>query len=74
MRNKMIVAGLVLIAGLATACEKKQQAATEKPVVVTGVKLETAALAPVEDFYEATGTVKSRQAISAPPKRRWSNF
>jgi multidrug efflux pump subunit AcrA (membrane-fusion protein) len=60
MINKMIVAGVVLIAALATACEKKQEAASKKPVVVTGVKFETAALAPVEDFYEATGTVKSR--------------
>ncbi len=56
----MILVGLVMLAGLATACEKKQQAAAEQPVIVTGVKLETATLAPIEDFYEATGTVKSR--------------
>jgi membrane fusion protein, multidrug efflux system len=61
MKSRLaLIAGLVLLAGLTTACEKQQQAATEKPVVVAGVKLETAVLAPLEDFYEATGTVKSR--------------
>ncbi|MFN8002665.1 MAG: efflux RND transporter periplasmic adaptor subunit [Acidobacteriota bacterium] len=61
MKSRMaLVAGLLLLTGLASACGKKQEVAAEKPVVVTGVKLETAALAPLEDFYEATGTVKSR--------------
>lgn len=61
MKSRMaLVAGLLLLTGLASACGKKQEVAAEKPVVVTGVKLETAALAQLEDFYEATGTVKSR--------------
>ncbi len=48
------------IAMLQLACGKKPQPAAEKPLVVTGVQVEKVAAAPVDDFYEATGTVRAK--------------
>lgn len=53
------IAAIALIAQLA-ACGRKPQASAEKPPLVTGVSVEQLALAPVDDFYEATGTVRSK--------------
>jgi multidrug efflux pump subunit AcrA (membrane-fusion protein) len=58
--NIAIIAAIALIALSAASCEKQQQASTEKPPLVKGVQVEQIALSPVDDYYEATGTVRSK--------------
>ena len=61
MKTKLaIIAALGLLALLQTACGKKPQAAAEKTPVVTGVQVEKVAASSVEDFYDATGTVRAK--------------
>lgn len=61
MKTKIaIVATAALIALFVASCEKKQQASTEKPPLVKGVQADKIALSPVDDYYEATGTVMSK--------------
>lgn len=61
MKTKIaMVTTAALIALSAASCEKKQQASAEKPPLVKGVQVERIALSPVEDYYEATGTVRSK--------------
>lgn len=55
-----MLAAILLLAVFASACEKKQQASTEKPPVVTGVRIEKVAASALDNFYEATGTVRSK--------------
>lgn len=53
---------VILIAGVlfGAACAKKQEAATERLPVVQGVQVGKVESSAVEDWYEATGTVKSK--------------
>lgn len=61
MKNKLaLIAAIALLALSATACEKKPPASAEKPPLVTGVQVEKIAASSVEDFYEATGTVRAK--------------
>jgi multidrug efflux system membrane fusion protein len=61
MKNKFAyVAAIFLLAMFASACGKKPQVAAEKPPVVTGVQIEKIAASSVDDFYEATGTVRAK--------------
>ncbi len=61
MKSKIaILTALTMIAVLAVSCGKKQDAAAEKPPVVTGARVEKVAVSQVEEVYEATGTVKSK--------------
>jgi multidrug efflux pump subunit AcrA (membrane-fusion protein) len=55
-----IIAVIGLLALFANACGKRPQASAEKPPVVTGVKVEKVAVSAIDDFYEATGTVRSK--------------
>jgi RND family efflux transporter MFP subunit len=50
---------LMVLVGI-SSCGKKEEKAPEKVAVVTGVKVETVKASPQEDFYEATGTVRSK--------------
>ncbi|MFN0120447.1 MAG: efflux RND transporter periplasmic adaptor subunit [Blastocatellia bacterium] len=66
---KLKIAIVVALALFAASCEKKQQAASgkprgEKPPVVKGVRLEPVALVALNDYYEATGTVRARTATT----------
>ena len=56
LKAAIVVLGL-LVTG---ACSRKQEAATDRPPAVHGASIEKVALAPVEDSYEATGTVRAR--------------
>lgn len=56
----VILAAILLLTVFASACEKKQQASTEKPPVVTGVRIEKITASAIDDFYEATGTVHAK--------------
>jgi membrane fusion protein, multidrug efflux system len=61
MKNRIAtfaVAGLVTLLG--AACAKKHEASTERPPVVQGVQTVKVEAGAVEDFYEATGTVRSK--------------
>lgn len=51
---------LTLAAVLTTACEKKQEAATEKPAAVSGVQTEVVSNSATSDYYEAVGTVRAK--------------
>lgn len=55
-----IILAIGLIPLFLSACEKKQQASTEKPPVVTGVRIEKITASAIDDFYEATGTVHAK--------------
>ncbi len=59
---KRLIAIIAISAAIAavSSCEKKQKVAAEQPVVVKGAKIETAQSSLVDDYYEATGTVKSK--------------
>lgn len=60
-RKGILVGFAVILLGLfVSACGKKPQVAAEKPPVVTGVQLEKVAASSVDDFYEATGTVRAK--------------
>ncbi|HMV50901.1 MAG TPA: biotin/lipoyl-binding protein, partial [Blastocatellia bacterium] len=61
MKTKLLfIAAITLLALFAAACGKKPQASAEKPPLVTGVRIEKVAASSVEDFYEATGTVRAK--------------
>ena len=61
MRTKIVLlAAIVSLMPFVSGCGKKPQVAAETPPVVTGVQLETVAASSVEDFYEATGTVRAK--------------
>ena len=55
-----LITAIVSLAVFVTACEKKQQASTEKPPLVTGVHVEKVSASALDDFYEATGTVRAK--------------
>ena len=68
MKNRIIlVLFLLFVVGIAS-CGKKEEAVPEKISTVTGVKVETVKASPVEDFYEAVGTVRSKTASVLSPK------
>jgi len=60
MRKKWVVISIVSLAIMITSCGKKEEAITEKPTTVQGMKIETIKLSPVEEYYEAVGTVSSK--------------
>lgn len=61
MKTKIVLlVGVVFAALWLSACGKKEPVVTAQSPVVTGIKAEAVAVSPMEDFYEATGTVKSR--------------
>jgi multidrug efflux system membrane fusion protein len=59
MGKKWIV--IIIVSTLMIAsCEKREKAPVEKPTTVQGVKIETIKSSPVEEGYEAVGTVRSK--------------
>lgn len=49
----------LLAVGMAAACGKQEKATQTRPVV-TGVNIEVVSASPVDEYYEAVGTVRSR--------------
>ncbi len=45
------------------SCGKKTGVVAERPPLVTGVRVEGVSTSPIEDYYEATGTVRSKTTI-----------
>jgi multidrug efflux pump subunit AcrA (membrane-fusion protein) len=61
MKTKFtILAAIGLLATTVASCGKNQEVAAEKPPVVKGARAERISKSPVEDYYEATGTVRSK--------------
>ena len=61
MKTKFsILAAVGLLAMTVASCGKNQEVAAEKPPVVKGARVERVSMSPIEDYYEATGTVRSK--------------
>ncbi len=61
MKTKFtILAAIGLTAITVASCGQKSEAAAGKPLVVKGARVERVSMSPVEDYYEATGTVRSK--------------
>ncbi len=60
MRTRGAILAISVIAVATASCGGKEEAAAEKVPTVTGVKLQIVEARPVDDFYEAVGTVRSR--------------
>jgi multidrug efflux pump subunit AcrA (membrane-fusion protein) len=61
MKTKFtILPAIGLLAMSVASCEKNQEVAAEKPHVVKGARVEQVSMSPVEDYYEATGTARSK--------------
>ncbi len=61
MKTKFtILAAIGLLATTVASCGKNQEVAAEKPPVVKGARVERVSKSPIEDYYEATGTVRSK--------------
>jgi multidrug efflux pump subunit AcrA (membrane-fusion protein) len=61
MKTKFaILAAIGLLTMTVASCGKKPEATAEQPPVVKGARVERVSLSPIEDSYEATGTVRSK--------------
>ncbi len=59
MKRKWIIISLVFFGFVIASCGRQKEA-IEKPTIVRGVKIETIKLSPVEEDYEAVGTIRSK--------------
>ncbi|HWP46644.1 MAG TPA: efflux RND transporter periplasmic adaptor subunit [Candidatus Limnocylindrales bacterium] len=60
MRKKTVIPLINLLGILVTSCGEKEKATPEKTSTVKDVKVETVRLSPIEGYYEAIGTVRSK--------------
>ena len=67
MRREWIIA-MVLLVFFVAGCGKREEGATEKPTTIQGAKIETIKLSPVEEEYEAVGTVRSKTTSNLSSK------
>lgn len=64
MKTKIgILAVIGLLALTVASCGKKPEVAAEKLPVVKGARVDRVLMSPVEDYYEATGTVRSKTTV-----------
>jgi membrane fusion protein, multidrug efflux system len=68
MKTKAAILALIVSAILDTACARKHEASTERPPAVQGVQVIRVESGTVEDFYEATGTVRSKTTTALSSK------
>ncbi len=59
MRREWIIATILLVL-FVVGCGTKEEGVTEKRTPIQGAKIETIKLSPVEEDYEAVGTVRSK--------------
>jgi RND family efflux transporter MFP subunit len=59
MRRRILIR-MVFLTLLIISCGKKEEAVVEEAANLQGVKIETVRLSPVEEEYEAVGTVRSK--------------
>lgn len=67
MKNKFLILLLLLSGGLAS-CSKEREAVPEKIPTVSGIKVETVTRSPLESYYEAVATVRSRTTTALSSK------
>jgi len=67
MRREWIIA-MILLVFFVTGCGKRDEGTTEKPTTIHGVRIETIKLSPVEEDYEAVGTVRSKTTSTLSSK------
>jgi multidrug efflux system membrane fusion protein len=60
MTKKWVVIFITLAAATAISCGKSEESVTGTPTPILGVKVETVRLSPVQEEYEAVGTVRSK--------------
>jgi multidrug efflux pump subunit AcrA (membrane-fusion protein) len=60
MITRFIGLAFVLVSLLVTSCGEKQEAASDKPQAAKSVQIDKVALAQLDDYYEAVGTVRSK--------------
>jgi membrane fusion protein, multidrug efflux system len=59
MRRERIIA-LILLVFFVIGCGRREEGIAEKPTTIHGARIETIKLSPVEEGYEAVGTVRSK--------------
>ena len=67
MRREWIIA-MILLVFFVTGCGRREEGITEKPGTIHGAKIETIKLSPVEEDYEAVGTVRSKTTSTLSSK------
>jgi RND family efflux transporter MFP subunit len=60
MRREWVIISLIFFGVIMTSCGKEEEGTIKNPAIVQGVKIETITRSPVEEDYEAVGTVQSR--------------
>src|SRR6516225_9416536 len=61
MKTKFtILLAIGLLAMSVASCGKNQEVVAETPHVVKGARVEPVSMSPVQDYYEATGTARSK--------------
>lgn len=59
MRREWVIT-MVLLVFLVVGCGRREGGIAEKPTTIRGIKIETIKFSPVEEDYEAVGTVRSK--------------
>jgi len=67
MRRERIIA-LILLVFFVIGCGRREEGIAEKPATIHGAKIETIRLSPVEEEYEAVGTVRSKTTSNLSSK------
>jgi multidrug efflux pump subunit AcrA (membrane-fusion protein) len=60
MKIKILTIVMILIAGSVAGCKKKDSVTAQQPQPVEGVRIEEIRTSPLNDYYEAVGTVKAK--------------
>ena len=68
MRKKWVAISILSLAIMTTSCGKKEEAVIEKPTLLQEVTTETIKLSPIQEEYEAVGTVRSKTTSALSSK------
>ena len=60
MRKEWVIISIITLAIMIVSCGKKEEAVIEKSTTIQDVKIDTITLSPVQEDYEAVGTVRSK--------------
>lgn len=68
MKHLLTLVGVTLALAGASSCARKQEQATDAVPMVQGAKIEMVALQPIDESYEAVGTVRAKTSIIVSSK------
>ena len=68
MRHLLTLVVFILALAGVSSCARKQEQATTAVPVVQGAKIEMVALQPIDESYEAVGTVRAKTSIIVSSK------